>query len=52
MQTDEGLAFSPQLRVWGEKEASSPEPQTILANGATRHLQDSGKGEAETRRAG
>lgn len=52
MQTDEGLAFSPQLRVWGGEEASSAEPRTILAYGATEHLQDRGKCEAETRRAG
>lgn len=52
MRTDEGLAFSPQLSVWGGEEASSAEPRIILANGATGHIQVRGEGEAETRWAG
>lgn len=37
MQTDEVIAFSPQPSVWEGEEATSAEPQTILANEATGH---------------
>lgn len=37
MQTDEVIAFSPQPSVWEGEEATSTEPQTILANEATGH---------------
>lgn len=43
------ITFSPLLSAWEGEEASSAEPRALVASGATRHLQDRGMGEAESR---